>query len=149
MKKFYEDVAVGDTFATGEEEITEAEIIRFASQYDPQAFHTDPTAARNLFFGRLVASGWHTAAMTMRLMVRALASDEGLIGQGVESLRWPRPTRVGDRLRVEIRVEDKREKRGRADYGTVTLRCVTRNQDGKIAQEMVAHTLVRRRPHKA
>jgi acyl dehydratase len=149
MKKFYEDIAIGDTLTTNEEEMTEAEIVRFASQFDPQAFHTDPAAAKNLFFGGLVASGWHTAALTMRLMVRALASDEGLIGQGVESLRWPRPTRAGDRLRVEIRVEDKREKRGRADYGTVTLRCITRNQDGKIAQEMVAHTLVRRQPPQA
>lgn len=145
--RLFEDINVGDTFHTEEAVVTAEDIMRFGREFDPQPFHTDAAAAKESFFGGLVASGWHTAGVSMRLMVRSeMRLDEGVIGQGVESLRWPRPVHPGDRLRVECRVEEKHEKPGRTDYGTVRLRCTTRNQDGRVVQDMVANLLVKRRP---
>jgi acyl dehydratase len=145
--RFFEDLNVGDTFHTAETVVTAEDITRYGREFDPQPFHVDAEAARKSFFGQLVASGWHTAGVSMRLMVTSeMRLDEGVVGQGVESLRWPRPVFPGDRLKVECRVEEKHEKRGRDDYGTVKLRCVTRNQDGKIVQDMAANLLVKRRP---
>lgn len=148
--RFFEDIKPGDTFHTAEAEVTADDIVRFGREFDPQPFHTDAVAAKASFFGGLVASGWHTAGISMRLMVQSeMRLDEGVIGQGVESVRWPRPVYPGDRLEVECRVEEKHEKTGRIDYGTVRLRCITRNQDGRIVQDMVANLLVKRRPVKA
>jgi acyl dehydratase len=145
--RFYEDLKVGDTFKTAEAVVTEADVVRFGREFDPQPFHTDPVAAKASFFGGLVASGWHTAGVSMRLMVTSeLRLDEGVIGQGVEHLRWPRPVFPGDTLHVDCAVEELHEKRGRTDYGTVKLRCITRNQDGKVVQDMAANLLVKRRP---
>jgi acyl dehydratase len=145
--RFYEDLKVGDTFRTAEAVVTEADILRYGREFDPQPFHTDPVAAKASFFGGLVASGWHTAGVSMRLMVQSeLRLEEGVIGQGVEHVLWPRPVFPGDTLRVDCTVEELHEKRGRADYGTVKLRCVTRNQDGKVVQDMAANLLVKRRP---
>lgn len=145
--RFFEDIKAGDTFHTAEAVVTADDIVRFGREFDPQPFHTDAAAAKASFFGGLVASGWHTAGISMRLMVQSeMRLDEGVIGQGVESVRWPRPVYPGDRLKVECRVEEKHEKPGRTDYGTVRLRCITRNQDGRVVQDMVANLLVRRRP---
>lgn len=145
--RFFEDIAPGDTFHTAEAVVTEDDIVRFGREFDPQPFHTDAATAKASFFKGLVASGWHTAGVSMRLMVTSeMRLGEGVIGQGVESLRWPRPVYPGDRLKVECRVEEKHEKQGRTDYGTVRLRCITRNQDGRVVQDMVANLLVRRRP---
>lgn len=145
--RFFEDLNIGDTFHTAEAGVTADDIVRFGREFDPQPFHTDPAAAKASFFGGLVASGWQTAGVSMRLMVTSeMRLDEGVVGQGVESLRWPRPVHPGDRLKVACRVEEKHEKPGRTDYGTVRLRCTTRNQDGRIVQDMVANLLVKRRP---
>ena len=145
--RYFEDLKVGDKFNTAEYEMTAEEIITFGQKFDPQAFHTDPVAATGTLFGRLVASGWHTAAVSMRLMVLGeMALDGGVIGQGMESLRWPRPVLPGDRLRVVSEVEELRPAPARPDRGLIKLRCRTYNQDSKIVQDMTATLLVARRP---
>ena len=101
---YFEDLAVGQTFGTGTVTVEPEMIKAFAAEFDPQPFHLDEDAARGSLFGGLVASGWHTAALTMRLLVGGeLQIVGGLIGMGVEELRWPRPVHPGDVLRVEIR----------------------------------------------
>jgi acyl dehydratase len=143
---YLEDLKLGDTFVTGAQAVTAEEIIAFARQFDPQSFHTDAVAARDTFFGGLVASGWHTAAVTMRLMVDSMLGTEGeMIGQGVDALRWPRPMRPGDTLRVEMRVAEINPEPSRTGRGRIKLHCRTLNQDGKVVQEMTARLLVPRR----
>lgn len=143
---FHEDLQVGQRFATPEHEMTEAEIVAFARQYDPQEFHLDAVKAKESLFGRLVASGWHTAATSMRLMVQgSMDLDGGVIGSGVEGLRWPQPVVPGDRLHVEMEVVEKPEKPSRTGRGRVRLVCLTKNQRGEIVQEMTANLLVPKR----
>jgi len=108
MHDYYEDVEVGATREFGSYEVTEAEILEFARQYDPQSFHTDPEAAERSLFGGLVASGWHTAAMTMRMLVDGYLTESGAMGAiGVDELRWRNATRPGYVLRLETEVEGK------------------------------------------
>ena len=144
--RYFEDLKLGDKFGTGDYEMTAEEIIRFGRQYDPQPFHTDPVAAGSTLFGQLVASGWHTAAVSMRLMVQGeMELDGGVIGQGMEDLRWPRPVLPGDRLRVVTEVEALRPAPSRPDRGLIKLRCRTYNQAGKIVQDMTATLMIARR----
>jgi acyl dehydratase len=141
-----EDLAPGMRFATGEMEVTEAAIAAFAGEWDPQPFHTDPAGGGGSVFGGMVASGWHTAAITMRLVVRVgLRMGGGLVGLGVEDLRWG-PVRPGDRLRVEGEVVEVRTSRSRPDRGIARVRLVTLNQRGEEAQHLVCAILVPRRP---
>jgi acyl dehydratase len=143
---YLEDLKVGATFATPSHTVTAEEIITFARQYDPQSFHTDAVAAENSLFGRLVASGWHTAALSMNLMVRGdMKLDGGVIGRGVDQLRWPRPTLPGDTLRVEMTVMEIDPEPSRTGRGRVKLSCRTLNQHGDPVQEMTARLLVARR----
>ncbi|HEY0864404.1 MAG TPA: MaoC family dehydratase [Lacunisphaera sp.] len=145
--RYFEDLKTGDKFNTAEYEMTAEEIIAFGRQFDPQAFHTDPAAAKDTLFGQLVASGWHTASVSMRLMVLGeMDLDGGVIGQGMESLRWPRPVLPGDRLRVVTEIEELRPAPARPDRGLIKLRCRTYNQHGKVVQDMTATLLVARRP---
>ena len=144
---YFENLKVGDKFRTPEHTVTEEEIIAFGRQFDPQAFHTDAEAAKTTLFGRLVASGWHTAAITMRLMVLGeMHLDGGVIGQGVETLRWPRPVLPGDRLRVEMEVAELNPQPSRTGRGKVKLHSRTLNQEGKVVQDMTANLLIARRP---
>jgi acyl dehydratase len=130
--------------------MTAAEIIAFGRQYDPQPFHTDAAAAQTTLFGQLVASGWHTAAVSMRLMVLGeMALDGGVIGQAMESVRWPRPVLPGDRLRVVTEVVELRPAPLRPDRGLLLLRCRTYNQADKIVQDMTATLLIARRSFSA
>ena len=143
---YLEDLKLGDTFATGAQAVTAEEIIAFGRQFDPQSFHTDAVAARDTVFGGLVASGWHTAAVTMRLMVDSMLGTEGgMIGEGVDELRWPRPMLPGDTLRVEMRVAEINPELSRTGRGRIKLHCRTLNQDGGVVQEMTARLLVPRR----
>lgn len=143
---YLEDLKVGDTFATPSHTVTAEEIITFARQYDPQSFHTDADAAQASLFGRLVASGWHTAAISMRLMVQGdMKLDGGVIGRGVDQLRWPRPTLPGDTLRVQMTVMEIDPQPSRTGRGRVKLSCRTLNQQGDPVQEMTARLLVARR----
>ena len=143
---YLEDFAVGRTFASGTVTVDSGQVRSFAAEFDPQPFHLDEAAAAASLFSGLVASGWHTAALTMKLLVGSeLRVAGGLIGAGVAELRWPRPVRPGDALRVEAEVLDTRPSRSRPDRGIVTMRVTTRNQDGQAVQEMVVSMVVPRR----
>jgi acyl dehydratase len=142
----FEDLKVGDRFNTAEHTVSAEEIIAFARQYDPQIFHTDAEAAKASLFGQLVASGWHTAAISMSLMVRGeMPLNGGVIGHTVDALRWPRPVTPGDRLRVVMEVVELGAEPSRTGRGRLKLLCRTLNQDGKAVQEMTANLLVARR----
>jgi acyl dehydratase len=128
--------------------VDEVQIKAFAGQFDPQPFHLDNEAAQGSFFGGLVASGWHTAAITMRLLVDGAAPIAGgVIGAGGE-IQWPRPTRPGDILRVESEVLEVKPSRSRPDRGIVTLRSETLNQEDQAVQVLTAKLVVPRRPAK-
>lgn len=143
---FLEDLKLGQRFISGSQKISEQKIIDFALEFDPQPFHTDPAAATATLFQGLVASGWHTASVSMRLLLESgLAIAGGVVGAGVE-ISWPQPTRPGDSLHVECEVIDVRTSKSRSDRGVVTVRSETRNQDNQIVQVLVAKLIVPRRP---
>jgi len=143
--RYFEDFAVGQKFGSEPRPIEAAEIKAFAAQFDPQPFHLDEDAARDSLFGGLAASGWHTAAVTMRL---CLSSDVrpagGIIGGGGE-LTWSKPVRPGDALRVEIEVMETRTSRSRPTQGLVKVRIATLNQHGETVQTFSPTLLVERR----
>jgi acyl dehydratase len=144
---YFEDLTDGQSFATGTVTLTEAMIIEFAERYDPQPFHTDPVAAERTFFHGLAASGWHTAALTMRLLVaEGPPFAGGLIGAGIEELRWPRPTRPGDTLRLVSEITAMRPSESRPEQGWVKLRTTTFNQNDEKVQILVSNMIVPRRP---
>ncbi|HEX7907689.1 MAG TPA: MaoC family dehydratase [Paraburkholderia sp.] len=143
---YFDDLKVGDTFTTGTYEITAADIKRFAAEFDPQPFHLDDEAARGTLFGGLAASGWHTAAITMRLLVSGgpkLAN--GVLGAGGE-IDWKSPTRPGDVLHVESEVVELIPSRSRTDRGMLVLHSRTINQHGEVVQNLIAKLIVTRRP---
>jgi acyl dehydratase len=145
-KLYLEDLSVGQRFTTGTLTVTEAEIKEFAGRYDPQPFHLDDTAARQTLFGGLAASGWHTAALTMRLLVKdGTPLAWGVIGGGGE-IAWPRPTRPGDVLHVEGQVMEINPSKSKADRGMVLMKNETKNQNGDIVQVTVMKLVVPRRP---
>jgi acyl dehydratase len=142
---YLEDLKPGQRFKTGFHPLTEDEIMMFARDYDPQPFHTDPEAARHGFFGGLAASGWHTAAISMRLQVESgppLAG--GMIGASVE-LTWPRPTRPGDILHVESEILEVVPSSSRPDRGMIVLKSQTKNQKDEVLQLQTSRLLVWRR----
>lgn len=142
---YFDDLQVGQRFVSGKHQLDEAQIIEFAKQFDPQPFHTDPEAAKDSFFQELVASGWHTAAVTMRLIVGGgMPIAGGSIGAGAE-ISWPRPTRPGDVLHVESEVLELKASRSRPDRGVVTIRNQTHNQVGEVVQIMTAKLIVPRK----
>ena len=135
MDSHYEAVEVGETRSFGSYEVTREEILSFGTQYDPQPFHTDPEAAAESMFGELVASGWHTASMTMRMLVDNYLLESGAMGSpGVEELRWRVPVRPGDTLSVETEVVDKEP--WDDDRGVVWTDTETLNGDGETVMEM-------------
>ena len=143
--RYFEDLKPGDRFKSGTYEVSEEQIVSFAREFDPQPFHLNPTAARKTMFEDLIASGWHTAAITMRLFVQTLNFAEGVIGLGVDRLRWPNPVRPADALHVETRIVRLRVSRSKPSFGIVRLRNVTKNQRGDVVQTMMASALVSRR----
>jgi acyl dehydratase len=146
MTIYLDDIAVGQKFMTGSTTVTAAEIKAFAAKFDPQPFHLDEEAARASMFGRLAASGWHTGALSMRLLVEGeLSIAGGLIGLGGE-LTWPRATYAGDTIRVETEVLDVRVSASKPDRGIVTVRNTTLNQNDEVVQLAVVKMLVPRRP---
>jgi acyl dehydratase len=143
---YLEDLKVGDRFTSGSYEVTEKSINDFAREFDPQPFHLDREAAKKSIFGGLVASGWHTAAITMRLLVTSdLNLAGGAIGLGVDELRFPRPVRPGDTLRLEIEIVDVRPSKSKPDRGTARIRYATRNQNGEVVFTQTATVLVPKR----
>jgi acyl dehydratase len=142
---YLEDLVPGQRWVSGTCKVEEAAIRAFAEQFDPQPFHLDPAAARSTFFEGLAASGWHTAALTMRLLVTGgLRLAGGLIGTG-GTLSWPKPTRPGDVLRVESEVVEVRPSRSRPDRGMGTFRCSTLNERNEVVQVFTGNLLVWRR----
>ena len=143
---YLDDLTVGDQFKSGEHAMDEAQITAFATQFDPQPFHLDDAAARATLFGGLAASGWHTAAVTMRLQVTSgLPIAGGIIGAGGE-LSWPRPTRATDVLHVVSEVVQIQPSKSKPDRGMVTVRSETRNQHGDVLQLSTVRIVVPRRP---
>ncbi|MFN7010222.1 MAG: MaoC family dehydratase [Allorhizobium sp.] len=142
---YLEDLAIGQRFESREHRVVLDEVKEFAGRYDPQFFHVDEEGAAESLFGRLAASGWHTAAMSMRLMVESVPFSEGLIGAGGE-ISWPRATFPGDTLRLVSVVSDISPSRSRPERGTVTLTCQTLNQHGDVVQVFSPRIVVWRRP---
>jgi acyl dehydratase len=145
MARFFEDIEAGETATFGRYHVTEAEVIEFATQYDPQWFHTDPErAAEESMYGGLIASGWHTAAMTMRMLVDNYLDDIATVGaKGLEELGWRRPVRPGDVLSVETEVLGKDPER--EDRGLLRVRTETTTEDGSTVLVWTALVMVARR----
>lgn len=142
---YHEELVVGTRFSTGEYAVTAEEIIRFAAFYDPQPFHIDAEAAAGTVFGGLAASGWHTAALTMKLLVEhGVALAGGIVGAGCE-LSWPAPTRPGDVLHVDSEIVEVVPAAPGRKRGAIRMRSETVNQDGVTVQIMVARLVVQRR----
>jgi acyl dehydratase len=143
---YLEDVFVGQRFVTGTYTLTAEAIKAFARDYDPQPFHTDEETAKDTFFGGLAASGWHTAAITMRLQADSGPPIAGgMIGAGGE-ISWPRPTRPGDTLHVESEITDVKPSKSRPERGFITLKSETKNQKGEVVQLLIVKLLVWRMP---
>ena len=146
-ERYLEDFTWGLSVFNGTFEVTEQGIVDFAEDFDPQPFHLDLDAARRSVFRGLAASGWHTAAMSMKLFVTGeLQLAGGSIGLGVDALEWPRPVRPGDTLRLQTEILEVRPSRSKPDRGIIRIRNVTANQDGEVVQTFLASVLVRRRP---
>lgn len=145
--KYYEDIEVGSTQSFGSYTVTLEEVTDFASKYDPQPFHLDEDFAATTHFGRLSASGWHTCAMTMAMMVENMKNEEsaGLGSPGVDQLRWVKPVYPGDMLRCETEVLEKRRSAKRPEMGIFKSRGRTFNQHGELVLEMVSNGLIRTR----
>ena len=147
-ERYFNDLKIGDRFQSEPLSITEKEVIEFAHKFDPQMFHLNQKAAERTLFKGLIASGWHTAAITMRLFVKTLNFAEGAIGLGVNELRWPNALRPGDVLTVETEILHLRPSKSKPNYGIIRLRNVTTNQKSEIVQTMLASAMVPRRPHR-
>jgi acyl dehydratase len=145
-KLYFEDLKPGQRFITGTYMLDEEQIRAFARQFDPQPFHLDDEVAKKTLFGGLAASGWHTAAITMRLIVTSGAPIAGGIIGGSGELSWPLPTRPGDVLHVVMEVLETTPSRSRPDRGSAVVRNETRNQRGEVVQIFTAKIVVPRRP---
>jgi len=148
-KRYLEDFAVGQVFKTGRKRVDKDEIFAFAKQYDPQPFHLDEAAARQSPFAGLAASGWHTAALTMRLLVDGeFKPAGGILGVGFDELSWPRAVRPGDELYVKSEVLEVRPSKSRQDRGMIRVRNTTFNQNDEPVQVFTGNLLVPRRAAK-
>ncbi|MCI0431081.1 MAG: MaoC family dehydratase [Rhodospirillales bacterium] len=146
-ERYLEDFAPGQKFGSGRLRVEAERIKSFAAEFDPQRFHLDETAARDTFFQGLAASGWHTAAMTMRLLVDGeLKPAGGIVGASFDELTWPRPVRPGDELRVESEILEVRPSKSRPGQGLIKVRSTSFNQNGDAVQITVGNLVVPRRP---
>lgn len=148
---YFEDLVVGAERSFGRYEVTREEVIEFASKYDPQPFHLSDEAAAKTHFGRIAASGWHTAAMTMAVIARAVVDEEqaGLGSPGIDELRWLKPVYPGDTLHVRGEILEKTPSRSKPDMGSFRTRTTVTNQDGVPVMTFVSIVLIRRRPEDA
>jgi acyl dehydratase len=145
--QYLEDYAVGQIFKTGHTRVDKAQIVAFASQFDPQPYHLDEEAALKSPFEGLVASGWHTAGLTMRLMVDGeFKPAGGILGVGFDNLSWPRPVRPGDELHAASEVLEMRPSKSRPDRGMIRVRTTTFNQNDEPVMVFTGNLLVPRRP---
>lgn len=141
---YYEDLEIGAKQSFGSYEVTREEVLEFASKYDPQAFHLDDEAAAKTHFGRVSASGWHTCAMTMAMMVENMKNvkQAGLGSPGVDQLMWKKPVYPGDTLRVESEVTEKRRSKSRREMGIFKSRAQVFNQNNEVVLEMTSNGLI-------
>jgi len=145
--RYFEDYVPGMTRDCGGVRVNQAEIISFARQFDPQPFHVDPKAAADGPFGGLIASGWHTAGLVMRLIVENYVAAESSLGSvGLDELRWPYPVRPGDTLRVRVTVLEARRSQSKPDRGIVKTLIEAENQDGQPVMRATAINFIRVRP---
>ncbi len=146
-KQYLEDFAAGQVYRSNRLQVDRGQILAFASQFDPQPYHLDEELARKSVFKGLAASGWHTAAVTMRLLVESdFQPADGILEVGLEELSWPRPVRPGDELRVESEVLEVRPSKVRIDRGVIRVRTTTFNQNDQPVQIFTGNLLVPRRP---
>jgi acyl dehydratase len=138
----FEDFPVGTRLQSGTVEVTKESIIQFAEQFDPQPFHLDHAMAKKTIFGGLAVSGWHTAALSMRLFVDTMNVGGGIIGMGVDDLTWPNPVRPGDQLRLDIEILGARFSKSRPGSGIIRIRNVTSNQRGEVVQSFTASAML-------
>ena len=143
---YLDDLQPGQTFALGGRSIDREEIVAFARAFDPQPFHLDEAAAQASIYGQLIASGWHTVCIFMRLFADGLLNRTAAIGSpGVDELRWLKPVCAGDSLEAEVEILEVRPSRSRPDRGAARIRCVVRNQQGDVLS-MIATVMFLRRP---
>lgn len=146
-ERYFEDYIPGDVHELGTRTVTEAEIIDFAKQFDPQYFHVDPEKAKASRFGGIIASGWHTASLVMRVYVdEYLSHVAGMASPGVDEIRWPNPVRPGDTLSVRVTVLEARPSRTKPDRGIVRARVEAFNQRGEAVMSMIGLSIFGRRP---
>jgi acyl dehydratase len=144
--RYFEDYEPGSTQEFGSIKVTEPEILEFATRYDPQPFHVDPVAAAKSHFGGLIASGWHTASLMMRLLADNYLSPVSSLGSpGIDELRWPQPVRPGDELRLRVHVLEARPSKSKPDRGLVRTRVELLNQDDEVVFSALAVNFVLRR----
>lgn len=146
--RYFEDLEIGAVERFGSYAVTREEVMEFARKYDPQPFHLDDAAAARTYFGRLSASGWHTCAMTMAMLVEDLKANgtAGLGSPGIDELRWLKPVYPGDRLRAESELLEKRISRSRPELGIYKSRITVLNQDGDAVLTMISNGLIATRP---
>src|SRR6476659_5691717 len=145
---YFEDLVLNAERDFGTYEVTREEVIDFARKYDPQPFHLSDEAAAKTHFGRIAASGWHTAAMTMAVIARKVVNDDqaGLGSPGIDELRWKKPVYPGDTLRVRGEILEKTPSRSRPEMGSFRTQTMVTNQDGEMVMTFVSIVLIRRRP---
>ncbi|MGI8438429.1 MAG: MaoC family dehydratase [Chthoniobacterales bacterium] len=144
MGRVFEDFPVGSRFVSRREVLTREEIIAFAQRYDPQPFHLGTALGENLL-GGLAASGWQTAAVSMRLFIDMMQVEGGIIGRALDELRWPLAVHPGDSIRVEIEIMEARLSESKPGYGLIRYRSLTLNQDDKVVQSFIALAVLRTR----
>ena len=146
QERYLEDYVEGAVHEMGPITVTEDEIVDFATKFDPQVFHTDPDNARDTVYGGLIASGWHTCALFMRLFVAHYLPDQASLGSpGVDELRWLKPVRPGDRLILRVTVHKVKPSRSKPDRGVLFSFCEMVNQTGEVVASMMAMNLIRYR----
>lgn len=145
---YFEDLVIGEETVFGSYDVTREEVLAFARKYDPQPFHLSDEAAAKTHFGRIAASGWHTTAMTMAVIARAVVAEEqaGLGSPGIDELRWLKPVYPGDRITVRGSILDKTPSRSKPDIGSFRTQTVVSNQDGVEVMKFTSIVLIRRRP---
>ena len=141
-ERFYDDFSVGEKFSLGTVVMKEEEMINFATQFDPQRFHLDPEAAAETIYGGLIASGWHTGSLMMKLLAEGFLGEHSVGAAGLSELSWPAPVRVGDVLTLTVEIMKKRESKSRQYLGLIEIKKQLVNQNGEVALQAVPTMLI-------
>ena len=141
-ERFYDDFSVGEKFSLGTVVMKEEEMINFATQFDPQRFHLDPEAASETIYGGLIASGWHTGSLMMKLLAEGFLGEHSVGAAGLSELSWPAPVRVGDVLTLTVEIMKKRESKSRQHLGLIEIKNQLVNQNGEVALQAVPTMLI-------